>query len=129
MKAMSEHTRLSPERRIDRLSMFNKRLQNCEKSMELLNSWHMKLDAKLVEIPARILPPERILFGRNKSFLCSESPDWSREFRQTHLFAAIDIKRWQVIVPRPDLSDIQAFVKTCITVGQSMGLRISEPNL
>lgn len=129
MKAMGEHTRLNPDRRIDRLNMFNKRLQNCQNSVKLLKSWNMKLDTNLVEISARVLPPEKIIFGRNKFFLCSEVPDWSREFRQTNLFAPVNIKRWQVVVPRQDLTEVQAFVKTCISVGSSMGLKISEPNL
>jgi len=60
---MSEHTRMAPDRRIDRLRVFNDRLQKSAGSVDMLKSWNLQLDSALVEIPARVLPPEKIIFG------------------------------------------------------------------
>jgi len=70
MKAMSEHTRLTPDRRIERLRIFNQRLKSSKESTETLKSWNVELDSALVEIPARVLPAEKIVFGNNKREKC-----------------------------------------------------------
>lgn len=127
MRAMSEHTRLTPNRRIERLRSFNSRLQNSRESMDVLALWNMQLDKHLVEIPGRILPPEKIVFGNRKKYVCDKHADWSREFRSTSMFSHVDIKRWYVVVPRRSLREVQEFVKMCIRAAGSMKMHISEP--
>ncbi|XP_043950297.2 protein aubergine [Drosophila biarmipes] len=127
MKAMSEHTRLTPDRRIERLRMFNQRLKSSEESTETLKSWNVELDSALVEIPARVLPPEKIVFGNNKRFLCDARADWTNEFRSSSMFSHVDIKRWYVITPARNLRETQEFVKMCIRAANGMRMHISEP--
>lgn len=66
MSAMSEHTRMNPERRIDRLRKFNHRLQNTTESVKVLRDWNMDLDQNLVEVPGRIISIEKIVFKTGK---------------------------------------------------------------
>lgn len=127
MRAMSEHTRLTPNHRIERLRNFNSRLQNSRESMDVLALWNMQLDKHLVEIPGRILPPEKIVFGNQKKYVCDQHADWTREFRNTSMFSHVDIKRWYVVVPRRSLREVQEFVKMCIRAAGSMKMHISEP--
>lgn len=127
MKAMSEHTRLTPDRRIERLRVFNQRLKQSKESTDVMRSWNIELDSALVEIPARILPPERIVFGDGKRYLCDSRADWTGEFRQTSMFSHVDIKRWYVITPRRNSRETQEFVKMCIRAAAGMKMQISEP--
>lgn len=127
MKAMGEHTRLNPDRRIERLRTFNQRLYSSQASMEVLSLWNMKLDTNLVEVPGRILPPEKIVFGNQKKVVCDRNADWTREFRNCTMFSHIDIKRWYVVVPRRNLREVQEFVKMCVRAAGSMNMHISEP--
>nr|XP_017099031.2 LOW QUALITY PROTEIN: protein aubergine [Drosophila bipectinata] len=127
MKAMSEHTRLTPDRRIERLRAFNQRLKQSKESTEVMRSWNIELDSALVEIPARILPPERIVFGDVKRYLCDSRADWTGEFRQSSMFSHVDIKRWYVITPRRNSRETQEFVKMCIRSASGMKMRIAEP--
>ncbi|XP_052851566.1 protein aubergine [Drosophila gunungcola] len=127
MKAMSEHTRLTPDRRIERLGVFNQRLKSAKESVETLKSWHIEIDSALVEIPARVLPPEKIVFGLNKRYLCDSRADWTNEFRNSSMFSHVDIKRWFVITPNRNLRETQEFVKMCIRVANGMKMHISEP--
>uniref|UniRef100_A0A1I8PZG7 Uncharacterized protein n=2 Tax=Stomoxys calcitrans TaxID=35570 RepID=A0A1I8PZG7_STOCA len=127
MRAMGEHTRLNPNRRIERLRAFNTRLQNSSESMDVLALWNMQLDRHLVEIPGRILPSEKIVFGNQATVVCDANADWSRDMRNKTMFSHVDIKRWYVIVPKRSLREVQEFVKCCIRAAASMRMHISEP--
>lgn len=127
MKAMSEHTRLNPERRIERLRVFNKRLQDAKVSMDVLESWNMKLDVNLVELPGRILSPQNISFGAGKRVMCDDRADWTREFRDNPMFLQHDIHHWFVVVPRRSKREAQEFVRLCIQAARGMKLQIKEP--
>nr|QID20004.1 aubergine [Drosophila buzzatii] len=127
MKAMGEHTRLTPNRRIDRLRVFNKRLQESKKSIEVMKSWNIELDKSLVEIPGRVLPSEKIVFGNQRRFLCDARADWTMEFRNNSMFSHVDIKRWYVITPRRSVRETQEFVKLCIRAASGMNMYIAEP--
>jgi len=124
---MSEHTRLNPDRRIERLRMFNKRLKSCKQSVETLKSWNIELDSALVEIPARVLPPEKILFGNQKIFVCDARADWTNEFRTCSMFKNVHINRWYVITPSRNLRETQEFVQMCIRTASSMKMNICNP--
>lgn len=127
MKAMSEHTQLSPERRIERLRVFNRRLNTSEQSVNVLKSWDIELDTALVEIPGRVLPPENILFGNQKLYSCDSRADWTQEFRNCVMYRHVDIKRWYVITPRRNLRETQNFVKLCQNVAGKMKMTIANP--
>ncbi|XP_043640894.1 protein aubergine [Drosophila teissieri] len=127
MKAMGEHTRLAPDRRIERLRTFNRRLKSSKESTETLKSWNIELDSALVEIPARILKSEKILFGNNKNFLCDARADWTSEFRSSSMWKHVDINRWCVITPGRNLRETQEFVQMCIRAASTMRMNISKP--
>lgn len=124
---MGDYTRLNPDRRIERLRTFNKRLHSSKASMEVFSLWNMKLDTNLVEIPGRILPRQKIVFGNQRKVNCDRNADWTREFRNTTMYSHVDIKRWYVVVPRRNLREVQDFVKMCIRAAGSMKMHISEP--
>lgn len=69
MRAMSDHTRMNPSRRIDRLRTFNQRLQTTPESVKVLTDWNMKLDEKLVEVQGRLIAPQKIVFNSNRYIL------------------------------------------------------------
>ncbi|KAH8402523.1 hypothetical protein KR222_002397, partial [Zaprionus bogoriensis] len=127
MKAMSEYTRLAPDRRTDRLRVFNRRLQTSEQSVDVLKSWEIELDTSLVEINGRVLPPEHIIFGNQHSYVCDTRAEWSTEFRKYSMYSHVDIKRWFVITPRRNLRETQNFVRLCQTVAGRMKMQISDP--
>lgn len=66
MRAMSDHTRMNPSRRIDRLRTFNQRLQTTPESVRVLTDWNMKLEEKLVEVQGRVIGPQKIVFNSNR---------------------------------------------------------------
>ncbi|XP_014099672.2 protein aubergine [Bactrocera oleae] len=127
MRAMSEFTRLAPDRRIERLRIFNKRLNETPESVGVLNSWSMQLDRNLVEVPGRILPQCRIAFGNNERYDCNSTADWTKELRNKSMYKNIYITRWCVIALKRNLREIQNFVQMCIRAANGMKMRIAEP--
>lgn len=63
MRAMSNHTRMNPERRIERLKTFNRRLHTTTESVKVMTDWNMKLDEKLIEVQGRVISPQKIVFS------------------------------------------------------------------
>lgn len=62
MRTLADYTRLTPDKRIQRLENFNQRLQQSKESSEIFQFWKTELDRRLVEVPARVLKPEEIFF-------------------------------------------------------------------
>lgn len=71
MRALANHTRMNPGRRIERLQTFNRRLQTTADSVKVLKDWNMQLDDKLIEVQGRVIAPQRIVFN-NRSRYVSE---------------------------------------------------------
>lgn len=66
MASMSEHFRMRPNTRIERLIDFQRRLNRTPASVEVLNTFNMRLDTELAQIPGRLLTPQSIKLGGDK---------------------------------------------------------------
>ncbi|CAG5096449.1 Similar to Siwi: Piwi-like protein Siwi (Bombyx mori) [Cotesia congregata] len=128
MAKLATFTRLNPDRRIDRLLHFNKRLQDELTVVEEFQQWNLKLDNKLVEIPARVIPPENIIFGNTKQS-ASTSADWTRHFRGARLIISTKLTDWVLIVPERAKRDAQPFIENLIKVGNGMSFAINKPQV
>lgn len=65
MADVSQHTRVGPPGRIQRLLQFNQRLHTTPDSTRVFTEWNLRLDDSLVEIKGRVLANENIIFGNN----------------------------------------------------------------
>lgn len=129
MRAMSDHTRMNPDRRIDRLRIFNQRLQHTEASVKVLTDWNMTLDRHLVEVKGRILDPQRIVFAEHKKVSAGEQADWTRMFRDNGLFTTPSrgLDRWAVIGTNRSSRDLRNFVESLMRAANGMQMRINRP--
>lgn len=66
MQDVAQHTRVNPDGRIRRLLDFNSRLQGTQACTTAFRDWGLDLSRQLVDVPGRVLPPEKILFGGNR---------------------------------------------------------------
>ncbi|XP_001352313.3 protein piwi isoform X1 [Drosophila pseudoobscura] len=130
MRAISDYTRMNPDRRIDRLRRFNNRLQNTADSVKVLNDWNMKLDENLINVQGRIIAPQKIVFNQSK---CSsgESADWTRCFRDQRLLTTPSegIDRWAVITPERNSFDLKTLLDSLFRAASGMGLKIRSPHV
>lgn len=110
MKALSVYTRLNPEARIAKLRTFNERLRKEPKVIEELKDWKMTLDANLIEVPGRILPPEKLIFNRN-AIIGSGQGDWGRNMQRAPLFRSKELKNWLVIGSDRERHNIEVYIQ------------------
>ncbi|XP_039962265.1 protein piwi [Bactrocera tryoni] len=129
MRAMADHTRMNPDRRIDRLRIFNQRLQQTEASVQVLNDWNMALDRHLVELNGRVLEPQRIVFSEHRKESAGVQADWTRYFRENGLFTTPSrgLERWSVIATNRNSRELRNFVESLIRAASGMQMRISRP--
>ncbi|XP_038111911.1 protein aubergine [Culex quinquefasciatus] len=130
MKAMSDHTRLNPDRRIERLNTFNNRLQTCPESADVFKIWQMELDRRLVELPGRMLPQELIFFSPSAGgFPSGEQADWSIHFRNNPMFSTVRLNHWYLIVPNRANREASDFLGCLIQAARGMRFEIDQPEM
>lgn len=98
MKALSDKTRIAPGIRMNKLLDFSKKLASTPKIMEDFRRWNFKLDKALVDVPGRVLAPEKILFGKSLE-VTPKNADWNFEMQDRPAFSApVPLKTWVVLV-------------------------------
>lgn len=125
MRAMSDHTRLNPDRRIERLETFNRRLQTTPASMEVFQVWRMELDRRLVELPGRRLPQEKIVFATGEA-MSGDNADWTMHFRNNVMLSTIRLQRWFMIVPQRASREANDFLGCLIDAARGMRFEIQQ---
>ncbi|XP_070167826.1 piwi-like protein Siwi [Polyergus mexicanus] len=126
MKALSMHTRVSPVSRIDKLMRFNERLRQEARVSEELKDWNMKLDRNLLEVPARILPCEKLVFANNNTITCMGG-DWTRQMQKARLVHSVHLRNWVLIGNHRDKQTIENFMIKLNTVSYGISFRIEQP--
>ncbi|KAH8341627.1 hypothetical protein KR059_012367 [Drosophila kikkawai] len=128
MRAMSEHTRMNPDRRIDRLRRFNHRLQTTTESVKVLKDWNMDLEQNLTELKGRVLSVQKIVFQAGKSS-AGDNADWTRSFRDNRLFTTPreGLDRWVIIVPDRMSYDSRTLLENLMRAANGMGFQIRRP--
>ncbi|XP_075168095.1 protein piwi-like [Haematobia irritans] len=129
MRDLSEHTRMNPDRRIDRLRVFNERLHQTEASMRVLQDWNMKLDTRLVDVRGRIIDPQNIVFRDLRKESSGEQADWTRHFRNMGMFTTPSrgLQRWAVIGTNRSSRELRNFVDCLMRAASSISFRIERP--
>ncbi|XP_035779822.1 protein aubergine-like [Anopheles albimanus] len=127
MRAMADHTRLNPDRRIERLETFNRRLQTSPESQEVFRAWKMELDRRLVDVPGRLLPQEMIFFSTTSTGVqAGENADWTAHFRDNPMFATVRLSRWYLVVPARCQREANDFLGCMIKAARGMRFEISN---
>lgn len=131
MAALTQHTRINPAERVNRLLAFNRRLQSNQQAVAELTRFNMTMDNKLVEIPGRIFGNESILMGPNnkQTTILTENVDWTRNLRSNPLLSPKHLSHWCVIVPRRERQNLINFIQLLQKTGRSMGITVQQPQL
>lgn len=149
MRTMSDHTRMNPSRRLDRLRTFNQRLQTTPESVKVLTDWNMKLDEKLVEVQGRLIAPQKIVFNSNRYILlkkifklllyavlvvlyrvsAGDQADWTRYFRDQRMLTTPreGLDRWAIIAPKRNERDMRSLLQNLNRAAGGMGFQIGRP--
>lgn len=129
MRALSEHTRVAPRARIEKLLRFCRRLTTQEKAMQELKRWDLKLAEKIVEFSGRTFPPETIVGGGNKSYAAGRQADWTRDLRSTPMFWPAEVHGWVIISPYRCLRSTENFAQMLKRASDGMHWNLPRPKI
>lgn len=106
MRTLAKHTRLPPDARVEKLLSFNRKLRQESKVVKEFQDWNMTLDKNLLEVPARILPSEKLIFGRNV-IINSGQGEWSKDMQKAPLWQSEELRNWVIIGCERDRRSIE----------------------
>lgn len=124
MKDVAAITRVGPDRRVESLLKFRKRLYGNEKIAEELNSWGLKFAEDLVVCKGRVIPPQTIV--QNIKYAARDG-DWSRNLQTSKMCVVPELTVWVVLHPTRVSQEIRSFVKLIRDVGKAQNFIVPEP--
>lgn len=94
-----------------------------------MDNWHLRFDSKLVQMQARILPPEKIIQGGQASQYNQRTGDFSKEMRAKAMHSARHLDDWILICTRYDEGKARDFLTNLYKVCPPMGMQVRNPKL
>lgn len=128
MSSLAQYTRLNPKSRIDKLMSFNNRLHDTPTVVQEFSEWNLQLDNKLLDIPARQLAPEQLMFGGNQ-YITALKGDWSREMQNKRCLIANQLQDWVIIITERDQQVLEKFIITLKKVSLGVSFRVDSPQV
>lgn len=107
MKALKAYTQVQPANRIDKLMMFNQRLQSHASIKQEFSDWNMELGSGLVQLTGRQLGYEKLLFSGKSHIQVSDKANWDNNVTEFHMIRSVEMKDWVVIVPQKAQREFQ----------------------
>ncbi|EAL41570.2 AGAP011204-PA, partial [Anopheles gambiae str. PEST] len=130
MRSIADQTRIGADKRIERLQRFNERLQETPASREVFTFWKTELDRRLVEVPARLLAQETIMFRADGGGVpAGPEADWNQAFRNNHMFKTVPLQRWFIVCERKAEQLTRDFVGAMMQVSNGMGFKVAQPQI
>nr|BAG69146.1 Piwi [Botryllus primigenus] len=129
MKALAEHTKQGPVKRAQAVTNFIRRICSNTESTELLDKWGLKFEQKLVNVPGRILPPEKIMLGMNKIVNGGPDASWDNVFRDSQLLKCVELRFWHLLCHERDEGTANNLIQKMCQVSRTMGFNMSRPNV
>ncbi|CAB3384434.1 Hypothetical predicted protein [Cloeon dipterum] len=129
MNRVANHTRSSPNEKINQLFKFAERLLEKPEIVKEMNEWNMKITPKLLRFHGRVLPSENIIQGQNGSlkYPVGSNADWTNQVKAKAALSSGTFDSWLAIYPQFMKREVCSFLNDLIRVGSGMGLRIGHP--
>ncbi|XP_014210002.1 piwi-like protein Siwi isoform X2 [Copidosoma floridanum] len=129
MSALAKFTRVSPVDRIKKLMNFNQRLHGVPAIAAEIQSWNLELDRKLVDVPARVLTCDKIIYGDNSTTPVNTNANWTGDLRYRSMRVSGSLDEWVLLVPNRLKRDAQNFISSLIKAASGMNFRINYPKI
>lgn len=130
MRAMAEHTRLDPLKRVERLMKFNQRLHNNDGAIKQFAQFHTKLKPELVEFTGREIAQENMIFGEGKEFKNdARNVDWTNAMKTACMYTNVDLSRWLILCTKRAMADTSKFLDLLKEVASGMKYTMSSPKI
>lgn len=129
MSAMATHTRVAPDKRIQKLVEFARKLNSNQEIMTTLKSYDLKIADSLVQLSGRVLPTEFVVAGNEKKYSAGPKADWTRDLRSNQMLSQNDMVCMPLIVPQRAERDAGSFLSTLIKAAGGMQWNLSKARI
>lgn len=128
MKDVSMYTRVTPNQRLSALRTFLDNVENTPEAKQILSNWGLTIENATMDLLARILEPEVILFGEGVRD-SSDKADWNSLVCKNKVLGPVDLKNWYVFYTPRDERNANEFAQNMVRLSAPTGMRISQPRL
>lgn len=102
MKDVAQYTRVTPNQRMNSLRKYLENVANSADAQKILKDWGLELDSATIDLQARVLDCETILFGQGIIYKCNSNADWNTAVMKNKLLGPIDLLSWIIVYTERD---------------------------
>lgn len=92
-----------------------------------MNDWGLQLNPRLVEVDARVLPPENIYVGNDKTYSAGPDVNWTRNLRENVMLFTASFTKWILIFPARNAQEAYMLSTELQKVSRGMHFAIPQP--
>lgn len=102
MKDVAQYTRVTPNQRISALRKYLNNVRQSERAQQILKDWGLELHSASIDLQARVVDPETIVFGKGAVFKCNEKAEFSNAAANNKILGPVDFENWVIVHTEKD---------------------------
>ncbi|EFO84985.1 hypothetical protein CRE_03804 [Caenorhabditis remanei] len=128
MKEIAQHTRMSPQQRLNETRKLITEFHSNENVQACLNYWGIRLSEDLANVNARVLKPEPLHADGAKKYE-GRNAEWARGVKEGGIYRGSDMNNWIVVGPNTGNSGmlIQKFIGEAGRLAQTLRVQLGDP--
>ncbi|KAI4463539.1 eukaryotic translation initiation factor 2c [Holotrichia oblita] len=129
MKDVAQFTRITPAQRLHALKKYVANVESCDKARKILLDWGMHIENATIDLNARILTPEIIIFGNGVRHQTDSKTDWTGQLSRNSVLGPVDLYAWTIVYAEKDSRVAHEFAENMTRLGKSLGMEIKKPRM
>jgi aubergine-like protein len=129
MADISQHTRVFPSQRGAELQKFVSDTKKNEKVAKELDQWGFQISSNMLEVPGRVLPPEKIFFRNKQITVDPKTEEWSALCKGSQVISSIPMQSWLLVYTNRNAKLAAEFSQNLFKAGNQIGFDIGKPQL
>jgi len=125
MNALSEWTRMGPQKRVESIKSFATRMTKTKEVKEVFENWDMELQTDPKQLTGRVLQPEAIFLKKQVSYKLTNA-DWTHSLKEGMMENKV-ISKVAIVVPKQFYDSAAQFWKKCREIAPSLNVGLSDP--
>lgn len=97
--------------------------------MDIFKEWGLELDRKVIDIKARVMNPEVIVFGNDVRVENNIEADWTRHMKTNQMYQFVNLENWALVYPAFSETLVREFIGALITTAKGMSFTIADPRI
>ncbi|ODM98432.1 Piwi-like protein 1 [Orchesella cincta] len=126
MKALSGHLHMNATQRVQTMQNFMDKVHASPEIQKELKAWGASFQKTPIQVNARQLPYQKILFGNKVVTTLDDKVDWTNSFRTQRMLSPIPtLQNWAIVVPVRNFTGVDNLISTMKRVAGPIGYNIN----